>query len=339
MSKNSQNILVPFNQMKSEFFRILKEHGFTDQKAEKCAGIFAVNSLEGVYSHGVNRFPRFVHNIKDGFVDPQAEPSLVHKSGSLEQWNGNFGPGPLNASFSTDRSMELAGENGIGMVALANTNHWMRGGTYGWQATRKGFVFIGWTNTCPNMPAWGAKDPRLGNNPFVLAVPFKDEAIVLDFAMSQYSYGKMETFKNDNKKLPYPGGFNTMGELTNDPGEILETWRALPVGYWKGAGLSLLLDILATILSGGISTHKVASCKSESGLSQVFISIRLNSLHNYPSIDNSIKLIIDDMQNSIPENEKTKIRYPGESVVRIRSENLKNGIPVSRSIWEKILTL
>ena len=36
----------------------------------------------------------------------------------------------------------------------------VRGGTYGWQAARKGFVFLGWTNTCANMPAWGAKDPR-----------------------------------------------------------------------------------------------------------------------------------------------------------------------------------
>ncbi len=334
-----QIVRISSDKMKSEFSRILLSLGFLEQKAEKCAEIFTVNSLEGVYSHGVNRFPRFVKNIKEGYIKPDAVPSLVHRTGSLEQWNGNLGPGPLNASFATERAMELAQENGIGLVALANTNHWMRGGTYGWQAAMKGFVYIGWTNTCPIMPAWGATDPRLGNNPFVIAVPYLSEAIVLDFAMTQFSYGKMESYMNESKQLPYPGGFNKQGELTTKPEEVLETWRALPVGYWKGAGLSLLLDIIATILSGGLSTHKIKSCKPEYSVSQVFIAINIKSLKNFPAIGNSIQQIIDDLQKSKPENETTKIRYPGENVVYIRNENLKNGIPVNKQIWEKILSL
>jgi len=325
--------------MKSEFFRILLNLGFTESKAEKCAEIFTVNSLEGVNSHGVNRFPRFVKYIKEGYIKPDAVPSLVHRTGSMEQWNGNLGPGPLNAVFATDRAMVLAQENGIGLVALADTNHWMRGGTYGWQSVRKGFVLICWTNTCANMPAWGAKDPRLGNNPFVIAIPYKNEAIVLDFAMSQFSYGKMESFSSEGRQLPYPGGFNRQSELTTNPDEILETWRALPAGYWKGAGLSLLLDILATILSGGQSTHKISHSEIEYAVSQVFIAINISSLQNFPAIENSINQIIVDLQKSIPENDATKIRYPGENVVQTRSANLKKGIPVNREIWEYILSL
>ena len=168
MENNNRYIRIPSGKMKAEFSRILLNLGFSELKAEECAEIFMVNSLEGVYSHGVNRFPRFVKYIREGYIKPDAVPSLVYSTGSIEQWNGNLGPGPLNASFATDRAMEVAKENGIGLVTLANTNHWMRAGTYGWQAARKGFVFICWTNTCANMPAWGAKDPRLGNNPFVI---------------------------------------------------------------------------------------------------------------------------------------------------------------------------
>ncbi len=325
--------------MKYEFYRILCKHGFTDQKADQCAEIFTINSLEGVSSHGVNRFPRFIKNIREGYIKPEAIPTLIQKTGSLEQWNGNLGPGPLNAMFVTERVMTIAGENSIGLLALSNTNHWMRGGTYGWKAARKGYVFICWTNTCPNMPAWGAKDPRLGNNPFVIAVPYGNDAIVLDFAMSQFSYGKMDSFCNEGKSLPFPGGYNKHGVLTKDPCEILESWRALPAGYWKGAGLSLLLDITATILSGGLSTHQIGKSNSEYMVSQVFIAINIKSLANYPSIDHSIHQIIEDLKNSIPENETAGIRYPGESVAKIREENLKKGIPVSCSIWEKILTL
>ena len=157
--------------------------------------------------------------------------------------------------------------------------------------------------------------------------------------MTQFSYGKMESYNNEGKKLPYPGGFNENGELTNVPGDILKSWRALPMGYWKGSGLSLLLDIMAAILSGGQSTHQIKSCFSEHGVSQVFIAINIKNLPNFPSIDNSIHQIIEDLQNSVPDNDNSKIRYPGESVLKIRAENLKNGIPVNKDLWEKILSL
>jgi 3-dehydro-L-gulonate 2-dehydrogenase len=339
MEAGDRKIRISKEKMKSEFSRILLKRGFTEENAEKCAEIFTLNSLEGVYSHGVNRFSRFVSYIGEGLIIPDAVPTLTHRAGSIEQWNGNLGPGPLNATFSTDRATRLARENGIGLVALANTNHWMRGGTYGWQAARKGYVFIGWTNTCPNMPAWGARDSRLGNNPFVIAVPYRDEAIVLDFAMSQFSYGKMETFKSEGKTLPYPGGFNRQDELTDRPDEILESWRALPMGYWKGAGLSLLLDILATILSAGRSTSQIGTCNTESGISQVFIAIELENLQNFPSIERSIDQIINDILNSEPAGETSRIRYPGENVITVRKENLREGIPVNREIWENIVAL
>lgn len=332
-------VLISQDQMKSEFIRILRSLDFSEQKAEKCAEIFTVNSLEGVSSHGINRFPRFVNNIVEGYIKPDNIPSLINQTGSLEQWDGNLGPGPLNASFATDRAMQMAQENGIGLVGLSNTNHWMRGGTYGWQAARKGFVFMGWANTEANMPAWGATDFRLGNNPLVIALPYENEAIVLDFAMTQFSYGKMELYQLEGRKLPYPGGFDQTGELTTDPEEILKTRRALPVGYWKGAGLSLLLDIMATILSGGLSTHEISKQKVEYSLSQVFIAIHLKSLKNFPAIENSIHQIIDDFKKSNPEDETTKIRFPGENVVQTRKRNQEKGIPVNSNVWEQIIRL
>jgi len=330
---------IPYEKMKSEFTRILIKSGFSDLKAGKCAEIFSINSLEGIYSHGANRFPRFVRNVLDGYIKPDAEPSIIHGSRSLEQWNGNLGPGPLNAIFATDRAITLAGEYGIGLTALANTNHWQRGGTYGWYAARKGFIFICWTNTEANMPAWGATNAKLGNNPFVIAVPYENEAVVLDFAMTQFSYGKMENYSRDGMKLPFAGGFNSSGQLTADPGEILETRRTLPIGYWKGAGFSLLLDILAAIISGGLSTHQISRSKVEYGVSQVFIAINTTHLNNASDIPASVRGIINDLMSSIPENAETRIRYPGENVVRTRNENLKNGIPVISALWQEIISL
>jgi len=336
-------IFIAAPELHSEFKRILLKTGLAEHKAEKCAGIFTSNSIDGIYTHGVNRFPRFVSNIRDGFFKPDTEPSLTHSAGSLEQWNGNYGLGPMNALFATDRAAELADKNGIGLVGMGFTNHWMRAGYYGWHAARKGYVFIGWTNAEANMSAWGAVDPRIGNNPFVVAVPYKGEAIVLDFAMTQYSYGKMELYKSEERQLPYPGGFDTNGNITSDPGEILKTWRALPIGYWKGSGFALLLDILAAILSGGRPTAEITKDKKEKGaefgVSQVFIAINPARLSNYPSIEGTIQQVVDYVHGSVPENNKTVIRYPGENVMNVRKKNLEAGIPVNKKVWAEIQTL
>jgi 3-dehydro-L-gulonate 2-dehydrogenase len=268
-----------------------------------------------------------------------AEPVLVNHSGAMEQWNGNLGPGPLNAVFAAERATDLAKMHGIGLVGLANTNHWMRGGTYGWKVAKAGFIFIGWTNTTPNMPAWGGKDPKLGNNPLVIAIPYLDQAIVLDMAMSQYSFGKMEEKQLSGEKLPTPGGFDTEGNLTNDPGKILESWRSLPIGYWKGAAFSLLLDLMATILSGGLSTAEIGRNAEEYGVSQVFIAIDPKKLINYPAIQAALDATITDLKSSSLVNEDSPVLYPGERVLQIRQKNLQKGIPVDPRIWDEICCL
>jgi 3-dehydro-L-gulonate 2-dehydrogenase len=212
----------------------------------------------------------------------------------------------------------------------------MRGGTYGWKAAKAGFLFMGWTNTLANMPAWGAVNSKLGNNPLVMAVPFNDEAIVLDMAMSQFSYGALEKYALNKKDLPVAGGFDKVGKITYKPEDIIETKRIMPAGYWKGAGLSLLLDIFSTILTGGLSTSELSKKEVEYGLSQVFIAIDIKKLSNFPSINDTVNAIIQDYKTSIPAGETDKIVYPGENIVRTRNKNLAEGIPVDKSVWSII---
>ncbi len=339
-SSPTQDFLrIPLAEVELRLIQVLIKHGFSSTKAKTCAEVFIGNSLDGIYSHGVNRFTKFIGYVKEGHVQPNHDAICKHSIGSIEQWDGQSGPGPINALTATDRAMELAAKNGIGCVALANTNHWMRGGTYGWRAAKKGFVFIGWSNTIANMPAWGAVDSRLGNNPLVIAVPYQNEAIVLDMAMSQYSYGALEVAQLKNEKLSVPGGYDEHGKLSHDPAAIKKSWRALPIGYWKGAGLSLLLDILATLLSGGLSVSEISKDNIEARLSQVYIAIDINKLGNFKTIAAAIDQILKDYKQSVPEKEGKSIRYPGENILKIRAENMVQGIPVYRSTWEEIETL
>lgn len=326
---------IPFEKLRSEFSRILLSLDFSEIKAAGCAQIFAENSRDGVHTHGLNRFPTFVQHIKDGLVIPNAEPTKEGGFGSLEQWNGNLGPGMLNAKVGMGQAISLAKDNGIGCVALKNTNHWMRGGTYGWQAAEAGMIGLCFTNTIANMPPWGGIDPRLGNNPLIIAVPRKDGHVVLDMAMSQYSIGKLNLYKLKGEQLPLPGGYGEDGKLSTDPVAILRSERVLPIGFWKGSGLSLVLDLLATVLSQGQSTAAVTKKGPESGISQVFIAIKPLG----DKTDQLIEEIITYTKSSRPENEGETIYYPGENTLRNREQSMIQGVWVDNKIWEKVLSL
>ncbi|RMG27298.1 MAG: 3-dehydro-L-gulonate 2-dehydrogenase [Bacteroidetes bacterium] len=321
---------IPYQQMKQEFERVLKKFGFSPADAELCARLFAGASLDGVYSHGLNRFPLFIKYIRQGWVKVGAKPERLHAFGPLEQWHGHLGPGNLNAYHSMQRAMELAATHGIGCVALGHTNHWMRAGSYGWQAAEQGFVGICWTNTIPNMPAWGGTRPRLGNNPLVVGIPRQGGHIVLDMAMSQFSYGKLNALKLAGEQLPVVGGYDQAGQLTTDPAAILESWRPLPIGFWKGAGLSLVLDVLAALLSGGKAAWQIGEKPIEYALSQVFIAIDPTKLAT------DWQASVEGVIQNLVEEEGEGVFYPGQRSLRTRTENLEKGIPVEKQYWEQV---
>lgn len=334
-------MIITKEEMQKTFEGILKAHGLTEDTARETASIFVANSIDGVYSHGVNRFPRFISYIDKGYVDPKATPTVTARIGALERWNGNLGIGVLNAKKAMARAITLAQEMGIGCIALGNTNHWMRGGAYGWMAADAGMIGILWTNTMPNMPPWGAKDNHIGNNPFVMAVPRSNgQHVVVDTAMALYSYGKLETTRLQGKMLPFPGGFDEEGNLSSDPAVIEATRRVLPIGYWKGSGMAIAFDLIAAMLSGGKTSVDIGkNCKDEYGLSQVMIAIDPAHFDTREHLDALVERTLEDLKSAIPVTKGGVITYPGEQTYQRRMENEKNGIPVNDSVWEKILQL
>ena len=311
--------------------------GFTPSRADLCARLFADASRDGVASHGLNRFPRFMDMIRAGVIDVSATPVRVASAGALERWDGRRGPGNLNAYACMEAAIALSRYHGIGCLALSNTNHWMRGGNYGWQAAEAGAIGICWTNTLANMPPWGASDPRVGNNPLVMAVPRPAGAVVLDMAMSQFSFGALESYRRRNELLPVVGGYNEAGELTRDAAAIEASRRPLPIGFWKGSGLALMLDMVATVLADGRATHEISRDPlHETDLSQVFIAVNPEALGGGEAIA-AVERIIDDLH--AVSNDGGAPRFPGERTLETRARNLAEGIPVDPDIWEAVRRL
>ena len=325
---------VSYQELYDTLLRVLRKKGFAPGRAELCARLFADASRDGVASHGLNRFPRFIEMVATGVIDVDGQPVCVAAAGAVERWDGRRGPGNLNAWRAMEAAISLSRRHGIGCVALGNTNHWMRGGTYGWQAAEAGVIGICWTNTLANLPPWGVADARVGNNPLVVGIPRAEGAVVLDMAMSQFSFGALESYRRRNEPLPVPGGYDAAGELTRNAAAIEATRRPLPIGYWKGSGLAMVLDMMAAVLSGGLATHEISRDPlHETLLSQVFLALDPSPLGG-PGAFDVVTRIVDELH--APSSGGQPPKYPGERTLETRGRNVAEGIPVDPEVWQRV---
>ena len=310
-----------------------------EETAHHFAEIFAGNSLDGVYSHGMNRYPRYLDDMDSGLCDRHVtQAERVCGFGAMEVWDAHFGVGPLIAEQVTRRAVELAREHGVACVALRNNSHWLRAGRYGLMMADAGMLGICFTNTCMNLVAYGAKEPSTGNNPITLAIPRKKGSLVMDMAVSQYAFGKLEIMAQEGKLLDTPCGYDTDGNETNDPRKIVESGLMMPMALWKGSALSVMLDLMAASLSLGRTSLEIGKpADGERGMSQVFICLNPAAVVDAEAMDAQIERTVAFLNALEPRDGAHGVHAPGEGLGATRERNLREGIPVTEGTWERIV--
>jgi 3-dehydro-L-gulonate 2-dehydrogenase len=312
---------------------IFKQEGLSPERASLLGKILAENTRDGVVSHGVQRLPRIIEQIRDKTININGTPEKIGEFSGFEQWDGHHGIGPLNALKMVDRAMNLSDIHGIGICTIRNTNHWLRGATYGYRAAERGYPAICWTNTLANMPAWGTKKWNVGNNPIVFAMPGNPHHVVLDMALSQFSYGKLESYRLRGEELPVPGGFDDEGRFTTNPESIFKSKRTLPIGLWKGSGLAVTLDLFASVLSKGYSTFFMPDNKPF--ISQIFIAIHPGSTKDEREARQ--QYLEDSLKKFKELCGSEKASYPGEGTQERKVKSGSEGIFIEDKIWKTLI--
>ena len=118
-----------------------------------------------------------------------------------------------------------------------------------------------------------------------------------------------------------------------------KTRRMVPIGYWKGSGLSILLDMIGTILTGANSVAKVGTFGDEVGLTQIMIAIDPAKFQSADLTDAVIDAIAADVAASEPAEPGREVRCPGMGEHRSRKENMELGIPVAEEKWAEVLAM
>ena len=309
------------------------------QDAKRFAEIFAGNSLDGVYSHGMNRYPRYLSDMESGLCDAKVtQAERVSGLGGLEVWDAHFGVGPLIAQQMAERAIELARTHGIACVALRNNSHWLRAGRYGLMMADAGMMGLCMTNTCMNLVAYGAKEPSTGNNPITIAIPRRAGSLVIDMAVSQYAFGKLEIMAQEGGMLDTPCGYDTDGNLTNDPQKIVESGLMTPMALWKGSALSIMIDLMVSMLSLGRTSLAIGTpADGEKGMSQMFVCMNPAAVIDMDKAEAQMEKTIAFLNSLEPKDGVHGVHAPGENLEKTRARNRECGIPVTEDTWQKIV--
>jgi LDH2 family malate/lactate/ureidoglycolate dehydrogenase len=298
------------------------------------AEITAEADLLGVPSHGVSLVPPLMAAIRAGSIKASPQPSLLRDRGATCVADADGGPGRHAALWAMERAMERAGRHGIGLCLATNMAHWGRGHAYAYRAALAGMVGICTTNAMTNMLGFGSSRPLLGNNPMAIGIPrgAHQDPIVLDMAMSQAAIGKIGTYAREGRPVPQGWGLDAAGQATSDPASILASRRVLPMGEHKGAGLSLMLELLTGALAGGLLSYEIALGTGglDTGTTKLFIALDVAAVSDRERFDARTA----DMLAYLRENDDAAegFTYPGERGWRTRERYLAEGIPIHGAI-------
>jgi uncharacterized oxidoreductase len=319
---------------------IASRMGSEDVEAAEVADHLVRANLAGHDSHGVGMLPTYVRLLKAGLLVPNQVSDTVLDSGALLVIDAKRGYGQRMAADAVRRAIARAKEVGACVLAFRNSAHIGRIGTYGELATSHGCAFTAFVNVADHhdvQATYGAAEPRLGTNPFCVAVPGENgPAVMLDMATTTIAAGKARVAYN--KGVPVADGclIDADGNPTNDPtGFIRDHTGALrSFGTHKGGGLAIMCEIMASAVAGGQGPFHPA----QGGIlnSMLATVIDLSKLGDPAKIQSDIQSVRSYVKSAKPAPGFDEVLTPGEPEKRYTAKRLAEGIEVDDQTWRDI---
>lgn len=231
---------------------ILLSLGLSQEDARTVVDTIEYANSRGVPTHGAGRLPLYKKNVDKGLIDPKAIPEIVVDDAAVGVVDGHDALGQVAAKAAMGLALDKAREHGVGMVAVRNSNNFGTAGYYGAWAAREGCGAIVMANASPALAPTGGKKPLFGTNPICMAMPGEGgrPPIVLDMATTVVARTKVRAAAKEGRTIPEGWALDADGNPTTDAAAALEG-TLLPIGGYKGYGLSLFVDLFAGMLAQG----------------------------------------------------------------------------------------
>src|ERR1700728_3670100 len=257
---------IPAATLASFIARALAAAGLPQADAETVAGLMTEADLRGSDTHGVIRLPLYVRRIRAGGVNAKPNIRVVSDRPSAALIDGDNGMGHLVMRRATHLAIEKAKSTGVGWVGARMSNHAGPAALYATLPLKHDMIGLYFAVGSSNhLPPWGGSETLLGTNPMAVAVPALDEPpIVLDMSPTAAAYGKVRLKAQRGEQMPAGWMIDRDGKPLTDPKRADEGYL-LPIGDYKGSGLSLIIGLLAGALNRAAMGHDVVDFVKEVG--------------------------------------------------------------------------
>jgi LDH2 family malate/lactate/ureidoglycolate dehydrogenase len=348
-SADYQTVQIPLHYVLADRLRILTSQllratELRPEDADLIADALVTSELRNLQGQGqgVRRVRAYVERVRARQVDIAAPFEIVKESPALALVDAHNAPGTTVAVKAMRLAVQKAKTCGVGIILVRHSTHFGSASYSATQALADGCIGVSMTNAGPEMAPWGGIDGVVGTNPWAVAVPTGDGPnampIILDMALTTAGKGMMRWLLRDGRKMPANWAITADGRTTEEPAEAMDG-TLLPIGEYKGFGLSLITDVLTGVLSGGAYGVVPYSDPARQDVAHQFIAYDVDWFQPrqefYAHIQDFIKII----KASRTRPGVKEILLPGELEWRRHQEKLAHGVPLDPEVYEDLRQL
>ena len=300
-----------------------------------------LRNLQG-QGQGVRRVRAYVDRVNARLLDPSAPFEIVKESPALALVDAHNGPGTVMAVKAMRLAVKKAKQCGVGMVLVRHSTHFGSASYSASQALASGCIGVSMTNAGPEMAPWGGIDGVLGTNPWAVAIPTSDAPdampILLDMALTMAGKGMMRWLMRDGRKMPVTWAITADGHFTDDPADAMDG-TLLPMGEYKGYGLSLITDVLTGVLGGGGFGTVPYADPARQEVAHQFIAYDIDWFMPRAQFYAAMAEFIAMIKGSRTRPDVSEILLPGELEWRRMQEKLASALPIDPEIYDDLRAL
>jgi LDH2 family malate/lactate/ureidoglycolate dehydrogenase len=313
--------------------RLLIAHGVPADDSAMIAACLVGADLRGVDTHGLCRLPGYLDRLRRGLINPRPllEPKRV--TSVAAGLDGQNGFGFVVGTRAMQEAIAIAREFGVGVVSVRRSTHFGMAAAYVLQALDAGLISLVFSNASPAMPPWGARTALLGTNPFAAGAPAgKHSPFLLDMSPAVAARGKIRRAERRGEKIPLGYALDAEGRPTTDPKAALGG-VVLPIGTYKGSGLSMLMDIFGGVISGanygGDVGDQYKAYDRPQDVGHFFLAMKPDLFVPAEDYRRRMDTLIERVHACPTAQGVEEVLMPGEPERRYEDERRRSGIPYS----------
>ncbi len=319
---------------------IFKAAGFSDDSAAIEAKVLVWANARGVDSHGIFRIPRYIDAIASGHINAHPTLKVIRQSGASCTIDADRAAGPVAMTFGMDSACDIASVQTIGWTLITNTTHTGPMGYYAREAVNRGMIGIVMCSSRPLMAYHGSAAAALPTNPIAIAIPRANAApLVLDMASSAIAWGKLLQAKQAGTDLPEGVAMDAAGHMTTDPAKAVVP---MPMAGPKGAGLSLMIECLVSVLASIPLVEPSLNNQNDSPRAwqnAAAIAVNIAGFTDPNEFATNVDALAIQLKQQPTASGFDEILMPGERGDRLLEERLKSTIPVLHTDWDQLVNV